>query len=260
MRQGPRTADNAGEVAPGASDVPRTVWKTSEVVAFAVARDIVQLGLQYGDRLPLEAEMLEQYGVSRESLREALRLLETQGIVTIRRGPGGGPLVGRASSINLARTLTLYFQLAGATYDELLVAWRLLEPLAAELTAHNVDRREISDAFSVHSTRFDDGGRVDAYQRHSNSLHFSVIELSANRVLSLVVGAIGDIIRTHVIPRLDPFEMRELIDGDHAAIAEAVLAGDGPGASAAMRQHIEHLDPYYRNNWDGDLDETIQWK
>src|SRR4051812_38735818 len=78
MTQGPRTADDLGEVAPGASDVQRTVWKTSEVVAFAVARDIVQLGLQHGDRLPLEAEMLEQYGVSRESLREALRLLELE--------------------------------------------------------------------------------------------------------------------------------------------------------------------------------------
>src|SRR6185312_1048128 len=103
----------------------RTVWKTSEVVAFAVARDIVEHGLRCGDRLPLEAEMVDHYGVSRESLREALRLLEAQGIVTIRRGPGGGPVVGKASSMNLARTMTLYFQLAGATYDELLAVWRM---------------------------------------------------------------------------------------------------------------------------------------
>src|SRR5919107_894815 len=100
-----------GMLAPG---VPRPVWKTSEVVAFAVARDIVEHGLRSGDRLPLEAEMVEQYSVSRESLREALRLLEAQGIVSIRRGPGGGPVVGRAESVNLGRTMTLYFQLAGA--------------------------------------------------------------------------------------------------------------------------------------------------
>ena len=84
--------------------------------------------------------MLAHYQVSRESLREALRLLEAQGIVSIRRGPSGGPVVGRAETANLARTLTLYFQLAGATYEELLQAWRLLEPLAAELAARNVDR------------------------------------------------------------------------------------------------------------------------
>ena len=68
--------------------MPRPVWKTSEVVAFAVVRDIVEHGLRHGDRLPLEAEMLEQYGVSRESLREALRLLEAQGIVDDPPRPG----------------------------------------------------------------------------------------------------------------------------------------------------------------------------
>src|SRR5262245_55654820 len=162
-----------GMLAPG---VPRPVWKTSEVVAFAVARDIVEHGLESGDRLPLEAEMVEQYGVSRESLREALRLLEAQGIVSIRRGPGGGPVVGKASSINLARTMTLYFQLAGATYDELLGAWRALEPIAAELAASNPDRRAVSTALSSHLTRFDDGGNLAAYQAHSNGLHFSVVD------------------------------------------------------------------------------------
>ena len=259
MNRRARAAGNAAE-GEGAQDAPRTVWKTSEVVAFAIARDIAEDGLQYGDRLPLEAEMVEQFAVSRESVREALRLLETQGIVSIRRGPGGGPLVGKASSINLARTLTLYFQVAGATYDELLAAWRLLEPLAAELAAHNADRARVAEAFTAHTTRFDDAGCVDRYQQHSNGLHFSVIELSANRVLSLVVGAITDIIRTHVIPLVDPFELRQVIDDDHAAVAEAVLAGDGPGAAAAMRDHIEHLDPFYRAHWDGDLDETIEWK
>ncbi len=244
-------------LAPG---VPRPVWKTSEVVAFAVARDIVELGLRCGDRLPLEAEMVGQYGVSRESVREALRLLEAQGIVTIRRGPGGGPVVGRASSMNLARTMTLYFQLAGATYDELLGAWRMLEPVAAELAAANPDRALVGRTLAPHLQPFDDGGDLDAYQAHSNGLHFSVIELAANQVLALVVGAIGDIIRTHVILRIDPFDLRELIDDDHAAIATAVIAGDGAGARQAMLAHVERLLPVYRAAWDGDLGEVIEWK
>jgi GntR family transcriptional regulator, transcriptional repressor for pyruvate dehydrogenase complex len=244
-------------LAPG---VPRPVWKTSEVVAFAVARDIVEHGLESGDRLPLEAEMVDQYGVSRESLREALRLLEAQGIVSIRRGPGGGPVVGRASSMNLARTMTLYFQLAGATYDELLGSWRVLEPLAAELAAANPDRALVRRTLAPHLEPIDDGGDLEAYQAHSTGLHFSVIELAANRVLALVVGAIGDIIRTHVILRIDPFELRELIDDDHAAVAAAVLAGDGAGARQAMLAHVDGLLPVYRAAWDGDLADIIEWK
>ena len=136
----------------------RPVWKTSEVVAFAVVRYIVDHRLESGARLPLEAEMVEHYGVSRESLREALRLLEAQGIVSIRRGPNGGPVVGRAESGNLGRTMTLYFQLAGATYEELLRAWRMLEPLAAELAARNPNRLAIAGELDVHCSHFDDGG------------------------------------------------------------------------------------------------------
>jgi GntR family transcriptional regulator, transcriptional repressor for pyruvate dehydrogenase complex len=246
-----------GMLAPGA---PRPVWKTSEVVAFAVARDIVEHGLSSGDRLPLEAEMVEQYGVSRESLREALRLLEAQGIVSIRRGPGGGPVVGRAESMNLARTMTLYFQLAGATYDELLEAWRMLEPLAAELAACNPNRELVARTLGRHLEPFDDGGDLAAYQTHSNGLHFSVVDLAENQVLALVVGAIGDIIRTHVILRIDPFELRDVIDDDHAAVADAVLAGNGARARQAMLDHIDRLDPVYRAHWDGDMDEIIEWK
>ncbi len=251
---------------PGMSDrmlapgVPRPVWKTSEVVAFAVVRDIVERGLQSGDRLPLEAEMVEQYGVSRESLREALRLLEAQGIVSIRRGPGGGPVVGRASSMNLARTMTLYFQLAGATYEELLEAWRMLEPTAAELAARNPDRELVARTLGPHVVPFADHGDVAAYQEHSNGLHFSVVDLADNQVLALVVGAIGDIIRTHVILRIDPFELRRLIDDDHAAIAAAVIDGDADRARAAMLAHIDGLAPIYRSHWDGDVQEIIEWK
>jgi GntR family transcriptional repressor for pyruvate dehydrogenase complex len=246
-----------GMLAPGA---PRPVWKTSEVVAFAVARDIVEHGLQRGDRLPLEAEMVEQYGVSRESVREALRLLEAQGIVSIRRGPGGGPVVGMASSMNLARTMTLYFQLAGATYDELLGAWRMLEPIAAELASRNRDRGLVARTLAPHVEPFADDGARDAYQLHSNSLHFSVVDLADNEVLALVIGAIGDIIRTHVLVRIDPFELRQLIDDDHAAIAAAVMDGDSVRARQAMIDHIDGLAPIYRSHWDGDLDEIIEWK
>jgi GntR family transcriptional repressor for pyruvate dehydrogenase complex len=243
--------------APG---LPRTVWKTSEVVAFAIVKSIVGSGLRSGDRLPLEGEMLEHYQVSRESLREALRLLEAQGIVTIRRGPQGGPMVGEAQSANLARTMTLYFQLAGATYDELLDAWHTLEPVAAELAARHPDRAAVVSALDTHTHEFHDGGERAAYTAHSNTLHFDVNELAGNRVLGLILGAVGDIIRTHVLLQIDPFKIRGLIDDDHEAIAEAIIDGDGPGARDAMAAHIAHLLPIYRDHWEGDLDSPIEWK
>ena len=93
--------------------------KTSETVARDIVHSVVAGGLGQGDSLPSEARMLEQYGVSRESLREGLRLLEAQGLITLRRGPGGGPVVGAVDPANLGRASTLYYHLVGATYGEL---------------------------------------------------------------------------------------------------------------------------------------------
>src|SRR5579862_3784564 len=80
---------------------PRTV-KTAETVAAAIVRDIVARGLATGDALPSENAMLEHYRVSRASLREGLRLLEVQGLIRLKPGPGGGPLVGAVDPKNLA--------------------------------------------------------------------------------------------------------------------------------------------------------------
>lgn len=80
------------------SEANRWKPKAAETVARRVVETILQQGLANGDRLPREAEMVEEFGVSRETLREALRLLETQRLIALRRGPGGGPVVAEAAS------------------------------------------------------------------------------------------------------------------------------------------------------------------
>jgi GntR family transcriptional repressor for pyruvate dehydrogenase complex len=238
----------------------REISKRSERVAIALVRDIVSRGLAPGDRLPLEADLLDEYGVSRESMREALRLLEAQGIVHIRRGPGGGPIVGRAESVNLARTMTLYFHLTGATYDELMRSWEALEPASASRAAGNPDRARVAALMAPHLEPFDDGGDPGVYMAHANALHFAVLELDDNPILRMITAAVGDIVRTHVLLRVDPFEIRELIDCDHHEIAAAIGAGQPELAQDAMRRHIAALEPVYRAHWDGRMTDLVEWK
>ena len=98
----------------------RRVVKTSEMVALNIVHDIKARNLKNGDRLPLEMAMLQEYRVSWASLREALRLLEVQGLISIKPGPGGGPVVGSVDARQMARTASLYFHLGDMRYGGIL--------------------------------------------------------------------------------------------------------------------------------------------
>ena len=129
--------------------------------------------------------MLEQYGVSRESLREGLRLLEVQGLISIRRGPGGGPSVGKVDPANLGRVSTLFYHLAGGTYAELFEVWILTEPILAERAARNEDRDAVKKAMEPFMTapppNGPDSSKLDFVDSHVE-FHAVVAKLTDNRV------------------------------------------------------------------------------
>jgi GntR family transcriptional regulator, transcriptional repressor for pyruvate dehydrogenase complex len=253
------SSDDRLLVDPRTADADPRPLKISEVVAQQIVADIVREKLQIGDRLPGESEMLEQYDVSRESLREGLRLLETQGFLTIRRGPGGGPIVGAVDPRNLARMSTLYFHLAGANYEELFGTWLLLEPLVVRQVAETVDRatkRKALEPFLPSAAVAD----REQFMSTSNGFHAVLANLSGNRVLTLVLQAISHIVVDHVIRDLDPFTEQVEIGSDHADIGQAVLDGKGATAQRLTAEHIGHIVDYYRTHFPDAVQELIAWR
>jgi GntR family transcriptional repressor for pyruvate dehydrogenase complex len=244
----PRTTD--GE--------PRTL-KISEVVAQRVVADIVRNELQIGDRLPAESVMLEQYDVSRESLREGLRLLETQGFLTIRRGPGGGPMVAGVDPRNLARMSTLYYHLAGANYEELFDVWLTLEPGVVRQVAETIARDVKQAALEPFFPRADDTER-ERFMSTSNGFHAVLVNLSGNRVLTLMLQAISHIVNDHIIRDLDPLNERDEISHDHAEIGQAVIDGKGAKAQRLAAEHISHIVDHYRTNYPAAVRELVEWR
>jgi len=85
---------------------PPRARKTSEQVAAWIVRDMTRRHLPTGSRLPTEAAMLDLYGVSRGSLREALRILEVNGLIVVRAGPHGVPHVRDLSATEVSRTMS----------------------------------------------------------------------------------------------------------------------------------------------------------
>ena len=236
--------------------------KTSETVARDIVHYVVAGGLGNGDSLPSEARMLEQYGVSRESLREGLRLLEAQGLITLRRGPGGGPVVGKVDPANLGRVSTLYYHLVGANYGELFEAWAVAEGYLAERAARNEDRALVRATLEPYLTVEEgDLGDLEEFVAHHTEFHTDVGALAGNRVMQLSLMAIGQTVTHHIANAADPRDVADILLHDHRLIAAAIIAGKPIKARDLMRVHLEGVANFYDQLSGGEiLDQLIEWR
>ncbi len=236
--------------------------KAAEVVARAVVRTIRSEGLQTGTSLPSEAEMLRHYGVSRESLREGLRLLEVQGMISIRRGPGGGPIVGTVDSANLGRMEALYLHLAGATYDELFEAWVFAETTLAGMAAANPDDEARKAAMApyidghVDDVVHDD---LDVYMSGHEGFHGTVAALANNRVFQVTFRSYGQIVAHHLAMIGDVTLIHQELVDDHLKLARVISKGDAGKASALMNQHLTRVLALNRAQLGSLLDGDVEW-
>ncbi|MCM3883694.1 FCD domain-containing protein [Frankia sp. R82] len=215
--------------------------KVSVQVARAIVRQLAEL--PRGTSLPGEAQMIESFGASRSSVREALRILEVQGLITIRPGPGGGPVLVGPQSSALGRTATLFFHLLQARYAHLLHAQVALEPLLARLAATNPDREQVCAL-----AEFTEPAPADletlTYLDRATAFHAALIAASGNPVLTLICQSLRDIAEDRLATRVrgavvnDPRERQATI-GEHQAIAAAILAGAADTAEARMAAHME---------------------
>ena len=234
--------------------------KTSENVARIITRDIVRDRRQPGDLLPSEATMLADYEVSRESLREGLRLLEVQGLIAIRRGPGGGPTVCTVDPANLGRVSTLYYHLAGATYRELWEAWILAESILAERAASNPDDGVRMATMAPYLDDDDATGESETSLHEHIAFHHAVASLAKNRVLEIALQTMGQIVSHHFVETDDPRQLQSMIHADHRRLARVITAGDAIEARALMEAHTRRMADVAGNNLGTLSDDFIEWQ
>jgi len=216
--------------------------KISERVASTLVSDIVNEGLCAGDRLPNEAAMIARFGLGRGSIREALRILEVHGIITLRSGPGGGPIVNDVHPQDVARALSLHLFQTRATMGELVTARRLLEPTVARLAAETQDpegMERLREALAREALIEDGDPR---YIQAANDFHWVLSSMTGNKVLDLLAMALKEMYTTRVVGGgLASETTAPDIRDEHRAIGEAVLMGD---AETAEKLASEHMDRY----------------
>jgi DNA-binding FadR family transcriptional regulator len=238
--------------------------KLSQSLARTIARDIAEQGLAPGARLPTEQVMATEYGVGRTTVREALRLLEGQGMVEIRPGLRGGPVVGEPTGEDFGRTMTLFLQTKGALIGDVLDARVGLEGLLAASAAANIGSvvPTLVTALMEAAEASHRGLSDEEWLRSGLSFHGCVRAMAPNPVLVLVVDAVGEVLADRI--RSDEHvswtdrERRRVAD-EHVALAEAIRDGETEVARVLAERHQRRSNESVRRFYPGLVEELIDW-
>ncbi|GAB5021446.1 hypothetical protein JHV675_31540 [Mycobacterium avium subsp. hominissuis] len=230
----------------------RRIEKVSETLAREILHDILDRGLTAGARLPPESELVASYGVGKSSVREALRLLEVNGVVTIKTGPTGGPIVAESSPVEFAKMSVFYFRSTRVTFGELIEARIMMESMMAGLAAsrRNPQTEQALRESLVLTKAAVDSGDYQKYLDEASNFHGIISGLSGNRVLDFFGGALSQLYYERVAETLMSADSGRLdfLD-EHEAITNAVLAGDADAARGLMEAHMnaiqQRLDDYF---------------
>jgi DNA-binding FadR family transcriptional regulator len=229
----------------------RRVRKAYEQVADQLRELIVRGELRPGDRLPVESALARDFGVSRATVREALRLLAAQSLVRTEKGAAGGSYVTLPTAATISSlvhaNVGLLAETRNVTLEELLEARELVEVPAARLAAL---RRSEDDLEALRATVPDDSAR-GTQEEFSYNAEFHSCVLGASRNTLLVVSAqpIFSVLQTNLARSTLGRHFHRSIHAHHHRILAAVEAGDADTAAAEMHDHLAFLRPYYEKAW-----------
>lgn len=228
--------------------------KTAELIATDLRRQIVKGQLTPGETLPPEVQLMGQYGVSRPTLREAFRILETETLITVRRGSRGGAQVMTPDSSVAARYVGLLLQLRATTLVDVYEARMVIEPYCAQLLAK---RRTDDDLADLRACIADLSQLVEAgveavpdparWSDLTYQFHVLIFERCGNQTLAVQCEVLADIVATHLqqtiatgltVGRSATAGFRRTIRS-YEKMVLLLAAKDAGGAESHWRRHME---------------------
>jgi GntR family transcriptional repressor for pyruvate dehydrogenase complex len=235
--------------------------RLADVVADRIRELVLEGELKDGERLPPLDTLLEQFGVSGPSMREALRILEAEGLIKVQRGNIGGAIVHRPNARMAAYTMALVLRSEGAAKGEVAEALAMIEPLCGMACARRSDRNStvVPELRAVNDKSRDVAeGDAFVFNETMNQFHVAVVRGCGNEALRLVTVALASVwradMRTWVNESVThgqypkPDKRLESVES-HEGITELIAAGDELGVAAAMTAHNE-VQRIYREGVD----------
>jgi DNA-binding FadR family transcriptional regulator len=203
---------------------------------------IFQGHLRPGDRLPTERELSEQFGVSRATVRDAIRVLESGGLVRVRVGAGGGPFVAEPSIHSLADSLNNHLRLQGVSVRELAELRLSIETEAAALAARRATQADLDQiAFILRAAEQPNGASGSAVT--SIDFHLLVARAAHSGALLAVLSAVRELLREAfetMHARLA--DMPDVAVRVHRELHQVLVRRDAEQARALMRTHLEDFE------------------
>lgn len=218
----------------------RRPQRLPEVVADQLQEYILDNGLKPGERLPTEPEMSEMYEVSRQVVREAARLLEQRGVVTIRAGRGMS-----VADVNVDRVHDIYrlfLRFKPENFEDLLTTRLILEPATAALAA---ERRTDADLADIRAA-LDDGKALesDSFDRHlalDLEFHRRVTKACQNPFLIALSEPINEFLREAYAEPIAYLSSLPRTYAEHESILAAIAEGDAEAAREATVRHLSRV-------------------
>ena len=205
--------------------------------------------LKAGNLLPAERELKERFGVSRGTLREALRVLEQKGLIEIRTGVSGGSMVGEVNSDTLSDNLGLLIRNCAVSLNDLAEFREEMEGSVAALAAQRAGEGDVAllrDLLSEAEASLKKGRPGwDAFIRTDEQVHLALARMSGNLLFLTVLQSLYVNIHTYYVkylPRNKALLQENLSDLNN--IVAAITAHDGPKAREVAQSHVRRFNSY----------------
>lgn len=208
-----------------------------ETIAANIEREIGCGALAVGTKLPSERSMAESYGVSRNVIREAIRVLEEKGFVEVRAGRGG--FVCKPSQKALADSLTTVVESSSASVEEIVEAREIFES-AVLAQAAKCAREEHIEVLRKLFTEMERNKRSGArFAELDKEFHLALARCTGNSVITLLAGSVYSMADSSLF-RMTPLNPARMLTAqqEHAEMLEAIAAHDEARAVAALGRHI----------------------
>lgn len=223
---------------------PRDRSRNHEAVLETLQREINEGRLKSGDRLPPERQLSQMLGVSRASVREAIRVLEALEIVRVTRGqgPDAGSIILNGPTGAMGRFLRVHVALDHFSVDDVMEARRAIEVKAAVLAAQQASDEHLRALEELLDQMEQPDLDAETFHTLDTQFHVSIADASGNRLLSYLMRSIRDAVKAEVAPHHDTEHSPENVDAirrQHRAILDALLARNTAKAEERALGHIE---------------------